>query len=54
MNFTKHLWIFLSAFGVCFAALSWGYEIVTSDFWWKGFAALIAGFVLYRAVIKKV
>lgn len=54
MNFVKHIWIFLSAFGVCFAALSWMQEMITQGFWWKGLAALAAGFVLYKAVIKKV
>ena len=29
-NFTKHIWIFLSAYGVCFAALSFGQEVPVS------------------------
>jgi len=53
-NKTKHIWIFLSAFGVWFATLSWIQEMVTRGFWWKGVLALIFGFVLYKLVIKKV
>ena len=54
MNKTKHVWIFLSAYGVCFAALSWIQEIYTHGFWWKGSLAVLLGFVLYKSVIKKV
>lgn len=53
-NKTKHIWIFLSAFGVCFALLSWLYEIFTQGFWWKGTLAAVLGFALYRLVIRKV
>jgi len=54
MNKTKHIWIFLSAFGVCFASLSWIYEMATQGLWWKGVLAIILGLVLYKIVIKKV
>ncbi len=50
----KHVWVFISAFGVAFAALSWGYEIITQAFWLKGAMALLLGFFLYRAFIKYV
>jgi ABC-type uncharacterized transport system permease subunit len=53
-NVTKHIWIFLSAYGVCFAALSFGQEIVTKGLWWKGIGALILGFILYKIVIHKI
>lgn len=53
-NKTKHLWIFLSAFGVFFALLSWIYEIATQGFWWKGALAVVLGFILYKLVINKV
>jgi hypothetical protein len=29
-------------------------EMITRGFWWKGFLALIFGFILYKIVIKKV
>ncbi|MBI1974804.1 MAG: hypothetical protein HYS57_00405 [Parcubacteria group bacterium] len=54
MRNTKHLWIFLSSFGVAFAALSWLHEGFTQGRWWKGTLAVILGFMLYKAVIKKV
>lgn len=54
MNVTKHVWIFLSAYGVFFAILSFGQEIFTRGLWWKGTGALIFGFILYRIVINKV
>lgn len=53
-NKTKHVWIFLSAFGVFFAFLSWMHEIITQGFWWKGALAVLLGFILYKLVIKKV
>ena len=53
-NTTKHIWIFLSSFGVCFAALSWFYEIATKGFWWKGVLAVALGFILYKLVVHKV
>ncbi len=53
-NKTKHIWIFLSSFGVFFAALSWMQEILTRGFWWKGALAVILGFILYKLVINKV
>jgi len=53
-NKTKHIWIFLSAFGVFFATLSWIYEIATQGFWLKGALAVVLGFILYKLVINKV
>lgn len=54
MNKTKHIWIFLSAFGVGFATLSYIQEIVTKGFWLKGALAVLLGFILYKLVINKV
>lgn len=54
MNKTKPVWIWLSAFGVFFALLSWIQEMITHGFWWKGALALVFGFILYKIVIKKV
>ncbi|MDP3793068.1 MAG: hypothetical protein Q8Q89_05080 [bacterium] len=53
MNKTKHIWIFLSAYGVGFAVLSWIQEM-SRGFWWKGALAVVLAFVLYKSVIKKV
>jgi hypothetical protein len=53
-NKAKHIWIFLSAFGVFFATLSWIQEIITQGFWWKGALAVVFGFILYKLVINKV
>ena len=53
-NKTKHIWIFLSAFGVFFALSSWIYEMATQGLWWKGVLAVILGFILYKIVINKV
>ena len=50
----KHAWIYLSAFGIFFALLSWIQDIVTRGLWWKGFFALILGFALYKWVINKI
>ena len=51
-NIQKETWLFISAFGIMFAVLSWMQE---SNFipnvielgWLKGLFALITGFVLY-------
>ena len=53
-NPIKHIWIFLSAYGVFFALLSWGQEIFTKGLVWKGAGALLLGLILYKVVIKKV
>lgn len=53
-NKIKHIWIFLSSFGVFFAFLSWIQEILTRGFWWKGALAIVLGFILYKLVINKV
>lgn len=51
---TKHLWVFLSAFGIFFALLSFAHEIVTKGMWWKGVLATLFGFLLYKVVENKV
>jgi len=51
---TKHTWIFLSAFGIFFALLSWIHEMVSQGFWQKGALAIILGFMLYKFIINKV
>ena len=53
-NKIKHIWIFISAFGIFFAILSWIYEIASRGFWWKGAIAVALGFVLYKSVVNKV
>ena len=52
-NMRKEVWLFISAFGIMFAVLSWLQEsnIIPSPLeinWLKGFIALITGFLLYR------
>ena len=52
-NMRKEVWLFISAFGIMFAVLSWLQEsnIIPSSLemnWLKGFIALITGFLLYR------
>jgi hypothetical protein len=51
---TKHIWVFLSAYGVFFAILSFGQEIFIKGLWWKGLGALFLGLLLYKLVIDKV
>ena len=51
-NTQKEIWLFISAFGIMFAVLSWMQESniipnVIELGWLKGLFALIAGFVLY-------
>ena len=51
-NFQKETWLFISAFGIMFAVLSWMQESniipnVIELGWLKGLFALITGFVLY-------
>ena len=51
-NIRKEIWLFISAFGIMFAVLSWMQEssIIANVLelgWLKGFLALITGFVLY-------
>ena len=48
----KEIWLFISAFGIMFAVLSWIQEsnIISNVIelgWLKGFFALITGFFLY-------
>ena len=53
-NYVKHIWIFLSSYGIFFALLSWGQEILVQRFFWKGAAASVLGFFLYKFVINKI
>ena len=51
-NILKEVWLFISAFGIMFAVLSWMQESnlinnVVELGSLKGFSALITGFVLY-------
>ena len=51
-NIQKEIWLFISAFGIMFAVLSWMQESnmipnVIELGWLKGLFALITGFVLY-------
>ena len=50
----KHVWVFLSSFGVLFAALSWLYEMSTQGFWWKGALAVVLAFPVYRYFARRV
>ena len=54
MNKTKHIWVFLSAYGIFFALLSWIQDMVTRGLWWKGALAVILGFTLYKTVVNKI
>lgn len=52
-TFLKPFWLFISSFGIMFAALSWLQEagvISNADGWWKGGLAVICGAVLYFLV----
>ena len=56
----KIIWLYLSAFGIMFAILSWGQEanilptLAELDFpSTKGFMALISGILLYKYVAKR-
>jgi len=49
----KNIWIYLSAFGICFAAMSWSYEIADGQ-WQKGAYAAGLGLILYSVFRKKV
>jgi len=56
-NIRKEIWLFISAFGIMFAVLSWLQEsnIIPSPFEinsLKGFIALITGYLLYRLFRK--
>ncbi len=51
-NIQKEIWLFISAFGIMFAVLSWIQESniipnVIELGWLKGLFALITGFLLY-------
>ena len=55
----KHIWLMLSAFGIMFAVLSWAQEggilsPVSELGWYKGFMALITGWILYKHVARKI
>ena len=56
-NMQKEIWLFISAFGIMFAVLSWMQEsnIITNVIELgslKGFFALITGFILYMCFRK--
>jgi hypothetical protein len=53
---TRRIWIFISAYGIVFAFLSWFHEAVLSGnaILWKGPLALLLGFILYRIFVDKV
>jgi len=53
----KFVWLYLSAFGIMFAVLSWCQEsnIISRDIGsGKGFLALLSGSVLYYFVGRKI
>jgi len=53
----KFIWLYLSAFGIMFALLSWCQEsgILSEDIGsGKGFMALITGTILYYLIGKKI
>lgn len=52
----RRIWIFISAYGIVFAFLSWFHEAVLSGnaILWKGPLALLLGFILYRIFVDKV
>ena len=50
MNIKKEIWLFISAFGIMFAVLSWLQEsqiLILELGPTKGFLAVILGFLLY-------
>jgi len=53
---TRRIWIFISAYGIVFAFLSWFHEAVLSGnaILWKGPLALLLGFILYCIFVDKV
>tara|TARA_B100000315_G_scaffold98453_1_gene90477 strand:+ start:91 stop:258 length:168 start_codon:yes stop_codon:yes gene_type:complete len=53
----KLIWLYLSAFGIMFAILSWCQEsaLLSQDIGYgKGFLALISGTVLYYLIGRKI
>ena len=52
----RRLWMFISAFGIVFAFLSWFHEalIAGESILWKGPLALVLGLVLYLVFVNKV
>ena len=52
----RRIWIFISAYGIVFAFLSWFHEAVLSGntILWKGPLALLLGFILYRIFVDRV
>jgi len=50
----KEAWIYLSAFGICFAALSWISEIGLHGEWKKGAYAAALGIILCKIFLRKV
>ncbi len=52
----RRIWIFISAYGIVFAFLSWFHEAVLAGdaILWKGPLALLLGFILYSIFVNKV
>ena len=52
----RRAWMFISAFGIVFAFLSWFHEaaLAGDSILWKGPLALVLGFVLYWVFVDKV
>ncbi|CAI8260809.1 MAG: Uncharacterised protein [Methanobacteriota archaeon] len=51
------IWLILSSFGIMFAVLSWMQEsdLIPDEMGpWKGFLALLTGFVLYGVVAHNI
>lgn len=52
----RRLWMFISAFGIVFAFLSWFHEaaIAGDSILWKGPMALLLGLILYWVFVDRV
>ncbi len=52
----RRFWMFISAFGIVFAFLSWFHEALLAgdSILWKGPLALVLGLVLYWLFVDKV
>ena len=52
----RRIWMFISAFGIVFAFLSWFHEALLAgdSILWKGPLALLLGLVLYWWFVDKV
>ncbi len=56
MSRARRIWIFISAYGIVFAFLSWFHEAILAGdaILWKGPLALLLGFILFRIFEDKV